>query len=261
MEMSMYIKEWGGVSMTDLPSATSASHRPDALAFYQEFYQRFTSLGVTPPKWLEDKRILANAIFRSILEPAAKSLGHLPSILAVGAGLAIAEGAWKEQGCEVVFNDCQEISLRSAQERFPNGEFLIGDIRKLPLLRQFDAISLLAFDYLFPRAELLDFVTRAGEWLKPEGQIIVYCPNTLSFRQVAAETIKRLLGRHRQSNYIHYGYWRSPAEFHRIARKAGLSATTWRFAAGDPGLRRESPLLHRWMSLKDCNLVVTMHQR
>jgi len=221
--MRMYQRMWHGIDMTTLPAATTATDKPVAAEFYAQFYEALAAgRGRIEPQWLEHKRQLGEIIERGLIKPWQQKHGCSPRILALGSGSAPVERVWHEHGHAVTFHDCQEASLTEMRKLYPSAEFLIGDIFQMTPAKTYDLITLITIDYVMNRREFVEFLTRATRWLEPGGQIILYCASTLSFRQMAAEIIKRALGRYRNGRQIFWGYWRTPGEFFKTARAAGL---------------------------------------
>lgn len=106
------------------------------------------------------------------------------------------------------------------------------------------------------RREFVEFLRRVARWLEPGGQIILYCASTLSFRQIAVELVKRALGRYRNGRQVFWGYWRTPGEFFKTAKAAGLRvAEVYRLGAT---LQVPPPLIRRLPPWRSTHLVVTL---
>ena len=258
MEMRMYLREWLGIDLTTLPAAAEAQDKPASAEFYAQFYQALASgRGKIDPQWLESKRELGEAIERFIIAPWQQQHKRSPRILALGAGKAPVERVWHQRGHAVTFHDCQEDSLAEVRRLHPQAEFLVGDISKLAPVGRYALVTMICVDYVLNRREFIAFLSRAVRWLEPGGQIVLFCASTLSFRQMAAEIIKRSLGRYRNGRRIFWGYWRTPGEFFATARQAGLRVARV-YRAGGSGLREVAPLLRRLPPLRDNGLIMTL---
>ncbi len=224
--MRMYQRLWHGIDMTTLPAARIAPEKPVAAEFYAQFYEALAEgRGHIDPRWWESKREFGEIIQRDLITPWQQKHGRSPRILALGSGSAPVERVWHEHGHAVTFHDCQEASLAGMRKLYPTAEFLIGDIFKMTPEKKYDLVTLITIDYVMNRREFVEFLQRAARWLEPGGQIILYCASTLSLRQMAAELIKRALGRYRNGRQVFWGYWRTPGEFFKTANAAGLRVT------------------------------------
>jgi len=255
--MRMFQKMWHGIDLTTMPAAFSDPTKPVSSEFYAQFYAALASgAGTIDPLWLQAKRRLGQAIERDIISAWQKKLGRPPHILALGTGKGCAECVWYEQCHKVTFHDCQEDSLKELRQSCPNAGFLVGDFEKLVPAERYDLITMLTIDYVMNRQEFVELLSRAARWLTADGQLVVFCASTLSIRQFVVEVIKRSLGRYRNRQQVFWGYWRTPAEFFRVARAAGLRvADVYRF--GDP-LRKAGRLTRKLPPLRDAGLIVTM---
>ena len=258
MEMRMFERSWHGIDMTSLPAAATVSDKPVSVEFYAQFYQALAAgRGHIEPQWLENKRQLGEIIGHDLIAPWQKKHGRPPRILALGAGKAPVEHVWHKQGHAVTFHDCQEDSLAETRRLYPAADFLIGDIFQMQPAAQYDLITLVAIDYVMNRREFGEFLARASRWLGPGGQIVIYCASTLSFRQMAAEIVKRCLGRHRKNRQVFWGYWRTPGEFFRTSRAAGLTVAGV-YRLGGRSLQRAAAAVRRLPTWRDSHLVVTL---
>ncbi len=257
MQMRMYQRLWHGIDMTTLPAAKTATDKPVAAEFYAQFYEALAAgRGRIDPQWLENKRGLGEIIERDLITPWQQKHGRSPRILALGSGNAPVERVWHEHGHAVTFHDCQEASLAEMRRLCPSAEFLIGDIFKMVPEKKYDLVTLITIDYVMNREEFVAFLSRAARWLEPGGQIILYCASTLSFRQMAAEIIKRALGRYRNGRQIFWGYWRTPGEFLKTGRAAGLRVAQV-YRLGEI-LQVPPPLIRRLPPWRSMHLVVTL---
>lgn len=257
MEMRMYQRMWHGIDMTTLPAAKTAPDQPVSVEFYAQFYQALAAgRGSIDPQWIASKRKFGEDIERDIIRPWQQRNGRSPRILALGSGSAPVERVWHERGHAVTFHDCQEASLAEPRRLYPTAGFLIGDIFKLTPEKNYDLVTLITIDYVMNRREFTEFLARAARWLEPGGQILIYCASTLSFRQLAAEIIKRALGRYRNGRQVFWGYWRTPGEFFRTARAAGLRVAEV-YHLGGTGLQPPS-LIRRLPPWRSTHLVLTL---
>jgi hypothetical protein len=223
MEIRMFQNSWHGIDLTTLPAAAAAQDKPASAEFYAQFYHALASgRGHIDPQLLENKRRLGDAIERDLIAPWKKNHGRAPSILALGAGKAPAERVWHERGHAVTFHDCQEDSLADVRRCCPGANFLIGDLHQLASDNRYDFVAMIGLDYVMNRREFTEFLSQAARWLDADGQIIVYCASTLSFRQAAVEIAKHCLGVYRRQPHVFWGYWRTPGEFSKVARRAKL---------------------------------------
>jgi hypothetical protein len=264
MEMRMFQRSWHGIDLTSLPAAAAAQDKPASAEFYAQFYEALASgRGRIEPQWIEAKRRLGEAIETDLISPWKSGHNRTPRILALGAGNAIVEGVWRERDNDVTFHDCQEDSLAAVRARFPEAPRLIGDLQQIAPAEKYDLITAITIDYVMTAAELVAFLGRIRNWLAADGRVILYCASVLSFRQMAVETVKSLLGRYRVGQYVFWGYWRTPSEFLRAARRAGLRAGTLfqlSASAGRPSLRPATFLERTFPPLRDPNLVITFEQ-
>lgn len=255
----MFQQTWHGIDLTTLPAAAACFDRPASAEFYAQFYQALAAgKGRISPEWLESKRLLGECLDEALITPWKTRHGRTPRILALGAGKAPVEHVWHLRGHSVTFHDCQEDSLAETRRAYPQAGYLIGDIFQLEPKEKYDLISLITIDYVMNRAEFTAFLRRAAQWLAPDGQIIIYCASTLSFRQLAVETIKRGLGRYQRGRQVFWGYWRTPGEFFKTAGRAGLRvAEVYRLGEGLKPLswfRRRPPL-------RSTHLVLTLENK
>lgn len=258
MEMRMYQRTWHGIDLTSLPSAAIAQDKPASAEFYRQFYEALSAgRGKIESSWLASKRQLGEAIERDLIAPWQTCARRAPRILALGSGSAPVERVWHERGHRVTFHDCQEASLAETRRACPGAEFLIGDIVELEPKADYDLITLITIDYVLNRAEFAGFLSRAARWLNSGGQIIIYCASTLSFRQMAVETARRLSGHYRNGRQVFWGYWRTPGEFFRAARNAGLRLTAAYHPSGD-GLKKSRGLATKLPPLRNPHLIVTL---
>ena len=257
MQMRMYQRMWHGIDMTTLPAAKTATNQPVAAEFYAQFYEALAAgRGRIDPQWLESKRQFGEIVQRDLITPWQQKHGRSPRILALGSGSAPVERVWHEHGHAVTFHDCQEASLAEMRALHPAAEFLIGDIFKLTPEKKYDLVTLITIDYVMNRREFVEFLRRVARWLEPGGQIILYCASTLSFRQIAVELVKRALGRYRNGRQVFWGYWRTPGEFFKTAKAAGLRvAEVYRLGAT---LQVPPPLIRRLPPWRSTHLVVTL---
>src|SRR5439155_24931122 len=124
--------------------------------------------------------------------------GRKPRILALAVGLGVAEGVWLEQGYDVTLHDCQETSLRTLRERFPQAPVLIADLRSIDIPATFDIIIMLASEYMLSARELSSCLRTAKSSLAEGGRLVLHSVSILSILRLAKECVKRLL-RHREA--------------------------------------------------------------
>lgn len=262
MQMRMFQHTWHGIELASLPAAAAAREAPASAEFYAQFYAALESgRGRIEPAWLAAKRQLGEVIGRELLGLGTAPRGRPPRVLALAAGKAFAERVWLEHGADVTFHDCQEASLAELRRQHPQARCLIGDIHRITPETKYDFITMLTVDYVMTRAELTQFLGLISGWLAVGGQIVLYCANVLSLRQMLAEMVKSCLGRRPRKRDVFWGYWRTPGEFFWIARRADLRL--WQilhFGAGPDGrssLRAAPRLAGRLPPLRDSNLVAT----
>jgi SAM-dependent methyltransferase len=104
---------------------------------------------------------------------------HLPTreILNLACGTGAAEPAWKRSGCVVTGVDQSEEMISIAREKNgdPEGErFLVGDMRRIQLGREFDLVCCLydSLNYLTEPEDVLDCFSVAYDHLYPGGGFI-----------------------------------------------------------------------------------------
>lgn len=222
MQRPMYIRYWLDVDLTELPAARNQHGKLAGPDVYAQFYEALAAgMGKVDPQWVHTKRSEGRAIAQSILEPWRRRHGRSPRILSLGAGMGIAESLWLEGGLNVVLQDCQERSLRDIAAKFPNARTLIGDVREIAIAGRYDIVSMLALEYVMSRADLKLLFRKIAGCLAGEGLLLLQSVSTLSVRQWLAEMVKANSGRH--ENRLLWGWWRTPAEYLRIARGTGLA--------------------------------------
>jgi cyclopropane fatty-acyl-phospholipid synthase-like methyltransferase len=265
MLMRMFQRTWHGIDLTTLPAAQSAQNKPASAEFYSQFYKALASgMGKIEPGFYENKRKLGEAIEQDAIAVWKGKRQRTPRILALAAGKAPVERVWAERGYDVTFNDCQEESLRELRDEFPNAPFLVGDILQLTPNVAYDLITAITVDYVMTRRELTEFLARSAQWLERDGQIILYCASTLSLRQMLVETLKRARGDYRKIPHVFWGFWRTPAEFRRAAKDAGLIVAGLHGlsggALGMSHLKPKTGFLRYFPPLRDPHLVVVMEK-
>lgn len=257
----MFQRTWHGIDLTSLPAAARISDKPVSVEFYAQFYQALAAgRGRIEPQWLENKRQLGEAIGRDVIGAWQKKMARSPRILALGSGTAPVERVWHERGYAVTFHECQEDSLAATRQLYPAANFLIGDILQLKPAAHYDLVTLITIDYVMNHREFVEFLTRAAGWLVADGQIVIYCASTLSFRQMAVETVKRCLGRYRNNRQVFWGYWRTPGEFFKAAAAANLLVSAaYRL---DGSALKQTAAFARWLPpWRDSHLVVTLESK
>lgn len=266
MKMRMFQRTWHGIDLTSLPAAKLALDQPAGADFYTQFYQALASgAGKIEPGFLEGKRRLGEAVEQGIIGVWQRKHGRSPQILALAAGKAPVERVWSEHGYTLTFNECQEDSLAELRREFPKARFLIGDIYQLVPESKHDLITAISVDYVMSKDQLAGFLSRAAGWLHPGGQIILYCASTLSFRQMAVETLKQVLGFYRREPHVFWGYWRTPKEFYDAAARAGLRVVGMHGLTGDAPdnlqLKARPTLFRKFPPLRDPHLIVTLEPK
>ena len=256
----MFQHSWHGIDLTRLPAAKLAPDKPVGAEFYAQFYQLLASgQGSIEPGLLESKRQLGETIQQNIIIPWQQQNGRPPKILALAAGKAPVERVWCEHGHDLTFNDCQEDSLVELRRAFPRAHFLIGDVFQIAPESKYDLITAVTLDYVMDKRELIEFLVRVAGWLQPGGQIILYCASTLSFRQLAVETIKHVLGHYRRQPHVFWGYWRTLGEFYDVAKSAGLQMR--RLTNDPPGrlrLKSVTNFFSALPALSNSHLIITL---
>ena len=260
MQMRMFQNTWHGIDLTSLPAAKQAHDRPAGAEFYAQFYHLLASgQGRVQPDFLESKRQLGEMIEQGIIIPWQRQNGRRPKILALAVGKAPVEQVWCEHGYDLTFNDCQEDSLASLRLEFPQAYFLIGDIFQIAPDSKYDLITAITLDYVMDKRELTEFLVRVAGWLQPGGQIILYCASTLSFRQIAREIVKKILGYYRRQPHVFWGYWRTLGEFCDVAKRAGLRMRRLTSdAKGRLQLKSVTKLFSAMPSLGNSHLTITL---
>ena len=225
MEIKMYLKEWGGVVLADLLDAREQSDSPLTAEFYGRFYAALKSKGPSDAKWVANKQKLGDQIAAEFFEPWQRQFGRRPRILATGAGEAWAEGQWLAAGYSTTLQDGTDELFEAIRLRHPTVLFEIGNMHNFVPSEDYDIITMLANDYVLDSVELPDFLSRLAQKLVRGGKIIIYCPNTLSYRRVVIEAVRRLTGYHRRNRWVFWGWWRTKASFQRAATTCGLRLT------------------------------------
>lgn len=260
MEIRMFQRTWHGIDLTTLPAAFVDPAKPVSSEFYAQFYAKLAAgQGKIESHWLQAKRSLGESIERDIIAPWRIQHHRSPHILALGAGAAAAERIWYERDHAVTFHDCQEDSLADTRRTCPRAGFLVGSFDEIAPTDRYDLITMLTIDYVMDHKEFVAFLARSARWLAPNGQLIIYCASTLSFRQLAVETVKRALGRYRNQQQVFWGYWRTPREFFRAARSAGLRLVDiYRFGTT---LHKAGAATRALPPLRDTNLIFTLEKK
>jgi SAM-dependent methyltransferase len=112
---------------------TRASSRSNYTVEPYLLYQRFArAFDRDRGRTLMERRYLNLMLERLPAQPQVLDLG-------CGTGEPIARYLI-EQGCRLTGVDAAPAMIELCRERFPGAQWLVGDMRSLPLLRQFDAI-------------------------------------------------------------------------------------------------------------------------
>lgn len=108
------------------------------------------------------------------LDYIINQLSHDAQILDVGCGMGepIAQ-YFIERGFKLTGVDASQKLLALARQRYPEMEWLFGDMREIHLTMQYDAI--IAFDSFFHLAidDQLKMIKRFAVWLKPGGKLLI----------------------------------------------------------------------------------------
>ncbi|MBB5956823.1 SAM-dependent methyltransferase [Saccharothrix tamanrassetensis] len=104
-------------------------------------------------------------------------------LLDVGSGTGRDAGYLAGLGYRVVGLDSSERMVRHARDEHPQAEFVVGDMREFALDDRFDVITCLdsAFLYCHTNADLIDFLARCREHLKPGGLLVAEMRNGAFF--------------------------------------------------------------------------------
>ena len=187
----MFSREWHGLNLLDFPASGKCRDQPAGPEFYAQFYE---ALAARPrpddPNWIEAKKNLGRIIEIDFLAPWTEAHGKKPRILSLGAGKGFIEQVWLQLGYDVTLQECQEWSLAEIRKSFPAAPVLIGDVAALTLERNYDIVAMLALDCALNGQDLLRTFRSARAALSSDGLLIFQSVNTLSVRQLAAESIK-----------------------------------------------------------------------
>jgi hypothetical protein len=217
VQIRVYGRQWHRILLTKVSSGVSNP------ATYEAFYTALShGRGKIDTSWMQSKRSLGQALLSTIISPWELEHGRSPRILALCAGLGIVEGVWVEHGYNVTFHDCQEVSLQQVRASYPGAKTLMGDLRSFEIPAGFDLIIIVASDYLLDLAELEHLMRSAAGVLGPAGQLVVSSVCVISLLKVIKETVKTVIGWYRSPDWVFWGWWRTPAVFHRCAEKTGL---------------------------------------
>jgi len=255
MKLRAYHDSWQQVDLTALPAPSNAPAGPE---LYRQFYIELEQGRGAPDRhWRSTKRTLGESIRQHIFEPWESRFFRKPRILALAVGLGAAEGVWLERGYDVTLHDCQETSLRTLRERFPQAPVIIADLRSIVIPAKVDIIIILASEYMLSNRELADFLHVAKSSLAEDGCLVVHSVSILSMVRLGKECLKRFI-RHRESR-VFWGWLRTPSELARSAAHAGLQVESayrvgangsntvlkkrWRLLDTRPTLHDESVLL------------------
>ena len=247
----MYLREWDGIEFASLPASQSTDDKPMSAEFYAQLYAALNARGGTNPSWQRSKTQLGEQLHREVFMPWQARAGRPPIILAVGAGQSFAERVWIEAGLGVTLHDGHEANFAELRTRYPQASFLVGDLRDVEPAQSFDIITLLAVDYILPRADFASLLRRLAGWLRKGGIIVIYTPSMLTVRRLAVECLRRATGAYSRNGYVFWGWWRTPGEFATVATLAGMRLReVWKFGGSvlaTPGL------VWRTLPLRDMN--------
>ena len=251
MQIRAFQHTWHGVRLHDLTNGEGAT--PAGPDVYKRLYQTLADGKSLPDQtWSTKKRALGEFISVEIFKGwEARNLCS-PRILALCAGKCAAERVWLEQNYNVTIHEYQTVSLQDVRTEFPNVPVLIGDVRELSIEETFDIVVLLAGEYFLDRRELETVLRKVAVRLSHDGLFVMQSVSALSLTQSLKELIKKFSRRYRSSAYVFWGYWRTPSEFSKSARRAGLQMNaqySMDFVQERLVIRRNPRMLVAWPSL------------
>jgi hypothetical protein len=257
MKLRAYVRTWQQI---DLTSLAVTADRPAGPELYQQFYVKLDQgCGAPDQHWRTTKRTLGEGIAHHVFEQWESCFHRRPRILALAVGVGAAEGVWLEHGYDVTLHDCQETSLRSLREQFPEAPIIIADLRSIMIPTKFDIIVILASEYMLSNRELADFLEAAKLGLSDDGCLVLHSVSILSMVRLAKECVKRW--RHSRTGRIFWGWFRTPAELARSAIRAGFRvATSYRVGVNGSNtvLKKRSRLLRTQPTLNDESVLLVL---
>ncbi len=261
MKRPAFIRKWQGVDLAELAGERDPGDGPVPPELYQEFYAALQAgHGKVGADWTKGKVALGGLVASELFERWERRNGRRPLVLAMCAGQGVAEGVWLERGYNVTLHDCQMTSLRDLCARFPDTPTLIADIREIAIASKFDLILILASEYFLDTAELEQLMRKVSDSLTPDGLFVLHSVSVLSVRQWLSEILKKAIGTYRAATYLFWGWWRTPYEFYRCARGAGLtllSASTLVTSRGGYRSMQRRPRISRlWTTLSNPEVVM-----
>ena len=221
----MYLREWQGVILGDLPAARTLGDTCVSAEFYGQLSAALKERTHRDEAWIRAKQDFGRQLNERFFCPYSERTGQPARILALGVGEAWAESAWADAGHALTFHDGHETYLAGLRERYPAASFAVGDLHTFEPATQVDFITMLATDFVMQRAELGALLRRLAPHLAPGGAVLIFCPNVLNLRRIAVDFVRRMLGRFRKGAWVFWGYWRSPGEFAHAASDTGLRLT------------------------------------
>jgi len=257
MKLRAYHHSWQQVDLTTLPAPANAPAGPE---LYRQFYIELEQgRGAPDQHWRTTKRTLGEGIAHHVFEQWESRFGRKPRILALAVGLGVAEGVWLEREYDVTLHDCQETSLRTLRERFPQVPVIIADLRTIEIPAKFDIIIILASEYMLSSRELASFLRVAKSSLAEDGRLVLHSVSILSMVRLAKECVKRFM-RHREAR-VFWGWLRTPSELARSAADAGLRVES-AYRVGVNGsttvLRKRWRLLDTRLTLHDESVLLVL---
>ena len=221
MQLRAFQNTWHSINLDRL--ACGDNSKPAGPELYERFYKALDQgIGRTDEAWASNKRQTGRFVSSEVFGNWEVRTGRSPRILALCVGTCVAERVWLQEGWDVTLHECQTASLKDIRSEFPAVPVLIGDIRDLTISQRFDIIVLLTGDYFLTRSELQGFLWRVTETLAEDGLLVIHSVSILSVWQALKEMVKVASGKYRRAVWVLWGYWRTPSEFARSARQAGL---------------------------------------
>lgn len=218
----MFLRECQGVDLSRLPTAAKIGTGPLTAEFYHELFEAIQALGPSDRQWVENKQALGKEIERHLFRPWSDGHSRQPRILATGAGEGWSECVWLEQGFDVTIHDGTPAYFDAIRARAPTAKFIVADMATYVPEGEFDIITMLANDFVLDHSGFVDFLRRMISHLSDGGLVVCFCPSVLSVRRTLIEIVRRLTAYYQRNGWIHWGCWRTPGEFERVARAAGF---------------------------------------
>jgi SAM-dependent methyltransferase len=261
MRLPAFERKWHEIELAGLAGQLPSQAAPAGPEFYSEFYSALQSgRGKEDLDWTRRKVTLGSLVASQLFEPWERRHGRRPLVLALCTGQGVAEGVWLERGYSVTLHECQLTSLLGLRARFPDTPTLISDVRQIAITSKFDLIVMLASEYFLNDVELVQLMREISGGLTPDGVFILHSVSVLSARQGLKEILKRVLGRYRTAPHVFWGWWRTPYEFHRCARAAGLTLrSAYTLVTSDEGYRSmqcRPAISRRWTTLSNTEILM-----